>query len=46
MSINGVRSQSADAIYIRELERVIKDLTERIGRLEQDRNYLFQKGTK
>lgn len=37
MSLNGIRSNSPDSAYIRELERTIKKLTERIDRLEQDR---------
>lgn len=44
MALNGVRSESPDAKYIRELERIIQGLLERVAKLERDRDYLIKKG--
>lgn len=44
MALNGIRSESADAKYIRELERVIKGLLEDVAKLKRDRDYLNKKG--
>lgn len=43
MSLNGFRSESPDSAYIRELERTLKDVQERLGRLERDVKYLIQR---
>jgi hypothetical protein len=46
MSLNGIRSTSPDTIYIKQLEDIIKDLRERIGKLEKDNKYLIQRVNK
>lgn len=43
MSLDGVRSESPDARYILALERKLRNLEERLAKLERDRNYLVQR---
>lgn len=44
MALNGVNSTLPDGRYIKELERTVKDLLERVAKLERDVKSLKNKG--